>query len=206
MSELALVAELKKTPHAESYKEVHFDESRLRELQPPNERGNTRILDYINNGFSPDQIDRRLDVELQAPEVQRRLLDEFSPYSEQITPYIRTTQELSVYTQNGLRESSILDRPCLQSKINPEATDAMGRTNIERMAAGRAPIDENGDPVNLHHIGQREQSPLAELPDRVHKQYDAVLHDKTIPTEVHGLGNNWNEERSQYWRERVKNL
>jgi hypothetical protein len=206
MSELALVAESKNTLNAEANTETHFNESRARELQPTNERGNTRILDYINNGLFPDQMDRRLEVDLQAPEVQRRLLNEFSPYSDQITPYIRTTQELSVYTQNGLRESSIFDRPCLQSEINLEATDAMGRTNVERMAAGRAPIDENGDPVNLHHIGQREESPLAELPDRVHKQYDAVLHDKTIPTEVHGLGNNWNEERSQYWRERVKTL
>jgi hypothetical protein len=170
------------------------------------ENANGRIVEHIRNGLLPEHIEKRLDADLQQPEVQRQLIGEFSPYSEQITPHIRTTQELSVYTRNGLQEAKILDRPCLQLKIDPTRTDAMGRSNIERTAAGRPAIDENGDPVNLHHIGQKEDSPLAELPDRVHKECDGVLHEKSRPTEVHGEGNNWNEERFQYWSERATTL
>ena len=190
----------------ESRQEGRIQEAKPSETSSVVVEANNRIIEHINNGLRPEQIDKRLESELQQPEVQRQLINEFSPYSDQINPCIKTTQELSVYARNGLQESKILDRPCLQLDIDPERTDAMGRSNMDRMAAGRAPIDENGDPVNLHHIGQKENSPLAELPDRVHKECDAVLHDKTMPTEVHGDGNHWNEERSQYWRERATTL
>jgi hypothetical protein len=206
MSELVLPAVSQAPSVREILQEAHVQESIASERHHDGETENRRIVDHINNGLSPEQIDNRLNSELQQPEVQRQLIDELSPYTDQITPYIKTTQELSVYTQNGLQESKILDRPCLQLDINPETTDAMGRSNRERMEAGRAPIDENGDPVNLHHIGQKENSPLAELPDRVHKECDAVLHDKSIPTEIHGEDSNWNVVRSQYWRERASTL
>jgi A nuclease of the HNH/ENDO VII superfamily with conserved LHH len=170
------------------------------------ENANLEIVEHINNGLSLEQIDKRLDAELQQPEMQRQLIKEFSPYSEQLNPHFRTTQEVSVYTRTGLQEVKIRDYSCLQLKIDPNRCDAMGRSNMERTAAGRAAIDENGDPVNLHHIGQKENSPLAELPDRVHKEFDSVLHDKSISTEVHGDGSNWNVERAQYWKERSLTL
>ena len=209
MSELASTA-VSEAPSLKAAAEVR-QEGQLTEAKPSEtpsvvEAANSKILDHIDNGLRLEQIDKRLESELQQPEVQRQLIDEFSPYSEYINPYIKTTQALSVYTRLDLQESKILDRPCLQLKIDPDKTDAMGRTNVERTASGRAAIDENGDAVNLDHIGQKKDSPLAELPHRVHKECDAVLHDKSIQTEVHGDGNNWNFERSQYWRERSTTL
>lgn len=205
LTSLALKEPLLPKPN-EISQESHLNECKLSETNTLNGGENTKIIEYINDGLLPEQIDNRLDANIQQPEVQRLLINEFSPYSEQLNSYVRSTQELSVYTRNGLQESQVNDRSCLQMKIDPECTDAMGRTNAERMAAGRAPIDENGDAVNLHHIGQKEYSPLAELPDREHKVCDAILHDKSIPTEVHGPGNNWDETRNQYWKERSLSL
>jgi hypothetical protein len=182
-------------------------ESQLQDVKPSvessnPETSNARITESINNGSSPEHIDRRLQSELQHPDVQRQLINEYSPYSSEINRFIRTTDELSVYTRNGLQEGVIAGRPCLLMKIDPDKCDAMGRLNPERAALGRAPLDQNNDSINLHHIGQKEDSPLAELPDRVHKECDGILHDKSIATEVHGEGNNWRAQSAEHWKER----
>jgi hypothetical protein len=190
----------------EGHIQDHIKELKQSESPSAGLDANGRIIEYIHNGLRPEQIDKRLESQLQRTEVQRALINEISPYSDRINSSIKTTQELAVYIRNNLQESNILDRPCLQLNIDPQKTDEMGRSNMDRMATGLAPIDENGDSVNLHHIGQKENSPLAELPDRVHKEYDAILHDKTISTEVHGPGNRWNEQKSQYWQERARTL
>jgi len=193
-------------PVGEVNQEGHTHESKPSESPTAIENGNAKISEYIENGLSPEQIDNRLESQLQNPEVQRELINEFSPYSEKINSCISTFKELQVYTKLDLKESVIGDRPCLLLKIDPNRTDAMGRNNVARTASGSAAIDENGDSVNLHHIGQKSDSPLAELPDRVHKENDSILHDKSKSTEVHGEGSNWNEVRPQYWRERSTTL
>jgi hypothetical protein len=156
----------------------------------------------IRNGLSPEQIEQRVSEKLEAPDVQRALIQEFSPYSDQINDNIRTLPELEIYKSQNLREDVVHGRPCLIAKIDPKLTDAMGTTNAERMAAGRAPVDENGDSMHLHHIGQKESSPMAELKAEIHQKYDSFLHDKSISSEVHGAGNNWNAQRSAYWSAR----
>ena len=68
-----------------------------------------------------------------------------------------------------------------------------------------APLDKEGRPYNLHHIGQKADSPLAELRDVVHKQNDGILHDKTVSTEVHDGRINWAEQRANHWKKRFYN-
>ena len=72
-------------------------------------------------------------------------------------------QIFNVKVQNeGLVESTVNDRTVLKdTSINPDLIDEKGRTNLERMEKGLAPIDENGKPYNLHHIGQNADSLLA---------------------------------------------
>ena len=214
LTELPLTA-VSEAPFLKSVGEVRQEgsvqEAKHSETLSAVENANVKIVEHINNGLTLEQIDKRLDAEFQQPEVQRQLIKEFSPYSEQLNSHFRTTQELSVYTRTGLQENKMLaktlDLPSfLELKVDPNRTDAMGCSNKERTALGRAAIDENGDPVNLHHIGQKADSPLAMLPDRVHKEYDSVLHDKSISSEVHGDGSKWNFERTQIWKEISKTL
>jgi hypothetical protein len=192
----------------EILQEGHIQETKNSETHAAVDVANTKILDHISNGTLPKHIENRLEGKLQKPEIQQELISEFSPYSDGINLYISTIDELTVYTQNDLQESysNALERPCLKANIDPERTDAMGRSNVERTAVGLAPVDENGDAFNLHHIGQKHNSPLAELPDRIHKECDALLHDKTIATEVHGEDSNWNAIRAKYWKERSPTL
>ena len=130
-----------------------------------------------------------------------------SKYSTDVNEYVSTTKELKVYQNENLEEDKINDRMILKNNdINLNFKDVKGRTNLDRMKKGLAPLDEDGRPYNLHHIGQKADSPLAELKDNVHKKNDAVLHDKNIPTEVHGGDINWDRERSNHWKARAKKI
>jgi hypothetical protein len=50
----------------------------------------------------------------------------------------------------------------------------MGRTNLDRMLQGLAPLDEHGISFELHHIGQNENATLAMLTQSQHD--NPVLH------------------------------
>jgi hypothetical protein len=90
--------------------------------------------------------------------------------------------------------------------INPNLIDKEGRTNIQRMKRGLAPIGPDGEPVNLHHITQSNDSSIAEITDNFHKIYQGPIHinPNTIPS---GIDRNqfraWKED---YWKNRAKDF
>ena len=79
----------------------------------------------------------------------------------------------------------------------------MGRTNEERANQGLAPIN-GGEVIELHHIGQHTDSPLAELTREEHrgKGNDAILHDKTKESEIDRQA--FAREKNNHWMERAK--
>ena len=109
----------------------------------------------------------------------RQLIQEASPYSEGITQRIRNPSEVDVYTQAGLREAVVNDRPCLvRPDIDLGIKDDFGLTNLERTERGLAPLDGTGKPVELHHIGQKHDAPLAELSHDQHRGNSGILHER----------------------------
>lgn len=137
------------------------------------------------------------------------IIKEASNYSEDVNNFIRNPMELKVYENANLHEGIVNDRVVLKTdEINLNLTDSMNKTNLERMKNGKAPIDEMGNSYNLHHIGQKANSPLAELRQSEHNIYDSVLHDKTIRTEIHSNTSdvNWSKERSEHWEARAKEI
>ena len=177
-------------------------------------------FDEINKKMSPNELLKnseklgisgdKFEIEGIKNEVaEKEKIAEKSNYSNEVNEKIRSVEELEVYQNEGLVESTVNDRTVLKdTSINPDLIDEKGRTNLERMEKGLAPIDENGKPYNLHHIGQNSDSPLAELKDEVHKKNDAILHDKSKPTEVHGSNSevNWDKERSDHWKARAEEI
>lgn len=138
---------------------------------------------------------------------ERNRIDRQSKYSSDINEYISTTKELEIYQNENLEEGVINGRTVLKDNwINLNLKDARERTNLDRIKKGLAPLDEDGRPYNLHHVGQKADSPLAELKDSVHKKNDAILHNKNIPTEVHGSDINWDKGRSNQWKARAKKI
>lgn len=133
-----------------------------------------------------------------------------SPYSKAINDYIKTEKELKIYINARLKEAFVL-RPTLTFDVNPDYVTPTGATNLERMLHGDAPYDsKTGQVIQLHHIGQRYESPFAELPRILHigAETYSTLHDTTIES--------WrldkklirltNKEITEHWRKRGERL
>lgn len=75
-------------------------------------------------------------------------------------------------------------------------------TNIERMAAGNAPIGYDGKSVNLHHLLQTPEGPIVEVSNSFHKQYYSTIHMNTGKSPSLINRNEFNKWSSKYWMNR----
>lgn len=157
-----------------------------------------------------DDTDSNEDSEVDA-EAVRTEINEKSDYSAEVNDRISSVEELEVYQNANLKEETVDGRICLvRDDIDMEYVDPKtGSTNQELMEKGRAPYDaKTGERIELHHIGQESDSPLAELTaDSEHGDYYSALHTKE--------GESWrndskknnhynNVERPDHWKARVK--
>ena len=84
--------------------------------------------------------------------------------------------------------------------FDPNAVDTKGRTNIQRMEKGLAPIGRDGQSVNIHHIDQTNTSPLEEILESTHQQNNSVLHQNTGQSPSLIDRNPFNKWRNDYWK------
>ena len=130
-------------------------------------------------------------------------------WSSDIMDAIRSSDEARIYRDAGLVEASIGGRKALiRTDINWFQVDEFGLTNLQRISreSPLSPIAPDGQTVELHHIGQRRNSPLAELTTQEHRQggNDTILHNKSIASDAHAPGNTWDAERREYWKRRAE--
>ena len=81
-----------------------------------------------------------------------------------------------------------------------------GKTNVELMQAGRAPIGMDGKSINLHHMLQSDRGSIVEVTQTFHQKNSSVIHinPNTIPSGIdRGKFNKW---RSNYWKNRANNF
>lgn len=125
-------------------------------------------------------------------------------WSDEIIDAIGSMEEYEIYKNADLVEAEIDGKKCLiRNDIDWEQKDAMGRTNKERAELGLSPINKDGKVIELHHIGQHSDSPLAELTPDEHrgKGNDTILHDKTKESEIDRQA--FALERSSHWEARA---
>lgn len=111
--------------------------------------------------------------------------------------------ERQIYDEANLEAKEVNDRECLiRTDINPDETDGRGRTNLEKMMEGKAPI-VNGEPIDLHHIGQKNDGPLAELTRYgEHQSNSSILHEKRTDSEIDRT--EFGKERAAHWKARAE--
>ncbi|MDE6045153.1 MAG: HNH/ENDO VII family nuclease [Helicobacter sp.] len=157
-------------------------------------------------GISGNKIERASFLtEIQE---ERQAIREISPYSDSITNRLYSVQEAEFYIDKGMIEGEINGRKCLKNpEIDWNRIDEDGQTNMQRAELGKAPIANNGERYELHHVGGQQDSPLAELTTSEHRgenQY-TILHETGKESEVlHG--NNFREVRQSYWKARAQEI
>lgn len=137
-------------------------------------------------------------------EDEKKQIKEESGWSDEIIDALGSMEEYRIYKEAGLIEVEIGEKKCLIRKdIDWEQKDSLGRTNKERAEMGLSPINKDGKVIELHHIGQHADSPLAELTPEQHRGRgnDTVLHDKTKESEIDRQA--FASERSNHWETRA---
>lgn len=131
-------------------------------------------------------------------------IKERTGWFDEIVNAIGSLEEYDIYKNANLVQDEIGGKKCLiRNDIEWEQKDAMGRTNRERAEQGLSPINKEGKVIELHHIGQHADSPLAELTPQEHrgKGNDIILHDKTKESEIDRQF--FASERSTHWEVRA---
>lgn len=142
-------------------------------------------------------------------------------WSEDVIKSIRSMGEAMIYIRAGLKEKKIDGRAALiRSDINWPDYSIRRNTwlrnklanydkwaeynNADLIGEGFPPRDRNGDPYELHHIGQRQDSPFAELTWAEHMGdgNNTILHQMGKYSEIDREA--FDVEKSQYWRARYK--
>lgn len=138
-------------------------------------------------------------------ETQKNDLKEKTGWPESIINEIRTEDEAQIYQDAQLEVSSIEGKDCLIRTDIDYTQEVDGQTNLERMREGKCPYSTDGQKIELHHIGQNPNAPLAELTTIEHRgpENDMTLHDKTI-SESKIDREAFRSERMNYWKARAE--
>lgn len=156
------------------------------------------------NTNSSAEADESTKVKEGLTDEQKQRIKEETGWSDEIIDAIGSWQEYEIYKNAGLVEAEIDGKKCLiRNDIDWNRKDAFGRTNKERSEQGLSPLNKDGKPIELHHIGQHVDSPLAELTQEEHrgKGNDGILHNKNVNSEIDRTA--FANERSQHWQSRV---
>lgn len=225
LSEISEASEVKGMEEHEISKESNekFDklmgDDKLREVTPeqqdnrpklsPVERENkfNRLFE-IGDFFKKDTVQSELAnseyIEEDFTDEQKEKLRELTGWSDEILDASGSWEEAEIYMKADLKEVEINGKKCLiRDDIDLDQEDEDGITNRERMERGRPPITKDREEIELHHIGQKQSSPLAELTMEQHRGVgnDTILHDKTKETEIDR--NEFGKERHEHWKDRI---
>lgn len=125
------------------------------------------------------------------------MIQKESKYPLDVIKQIHSMDEYNVFKNANLKTEMINGKNALiRSDIDLTLVDSEGRTNLDRMAKGLAPIDKNGKSFELHHIGQEANGTLAILSTEEHDA--AVLHGYKIVSEIDR--NAFKKTREKFWK------
>jgi len=102
--------------------------------------------------------------------------------------------------------------------IDPNLTDSQGRTNLQRMQGLRdlgggwirrpiAPIGPDGESLQIHHMLQTQDGPLAEVTGSFHRNFFGILHINVGSGMPSGIDRSaFNSWKLSYWANRANDF
>jgi len=114
------------------------------------------------------------------------------------------------YIERELKDSSKIER--VEGKIvakrditfKPCQKDSLGKTNLERMQKGLAPIGTDGKSIELHHLKQKNNGIIIEVTNDEHNKYSKTLHRYKDESEIDRR--EFEKWKRKYWRQRAKDF
>jgi hypothetical protein len=166
--------------------------------------GRTMDLAELDKPFGLTQENREALPPL-SDETRERLKDK--DYPDAVLGAIDSEAEANIYEQAELEPTIVNGKDALiRTDIDYDKTNPLGESNLDRMKNGRPPLGPDNNPVELHHIGQKPDSPLAELSRAEHRSNgnDNILHNKLKESEIDR--NDFGAERAEYWKARAEQI
>lgn len=88
--------------------------------------------------------------------------------------------------------------------IDLKRVDKRGRTNLERMKTGLAPIGPDAESLDLHHMIQENEGALAEVTETFHRENYDTLHINPRGSRSNVNRPPFDAFRKRYWKNRAK--
>lgn len=144
------------------------------------------------------QLKRAVDSGLS---LNQAVIQSKSKYPVSVVKSIRNADEYAIYKKADLVPKEINGKPALIRKIDPKYVDSNGRTNLERMQKGEPPLDSNGVAYEVHHIGQKNDSPLAILTQTEHRSAgnNKILHPDRESSKIDRAA--FEKTKKAFWKE-----
>lgn len=188
---------------AENTKDTNEPDDKTSELVEEDKTAEMTSTEKTDGTVNDENTESNENDSSVSPEV-RAEINEKSNYSPEVNAYINSVEELEIYQKAGLEEVQINGRTCLiRSDIDmDQEVDEFGMTNADLIKEGYAPFDKNGHRIELHHIGQKDDAPLAELKFEEHRSSEtySILHDTSKESEINR--SEFNNEREAHWKSR----
>ena len=167
------------------------------------------VKEIRTEDINVEELDKPVDLELPRNELTplseetKEVLSE-ERYTDEVVESINSEEEAAIYRDAGLECQTVNGNDALiNTEIDLDQTDALGDTNLERMEKGKSPLDANGKPIELHHVGQKA---LAELTHAQHMEggNNTILHDTTKESEIDRGA--FAKEREAHWKARAEEI
>lgn len=134
---------------------------------------------------------------------QVALIQKESQYPVELIARFNTMDQYEICKNAGLTPKIINGKVALVREINLNYVDEVtGKTNLQLMQNGYAPVDSNGIKYQLHHIGQKTDSPLAILTQEEHigAGNNSIWHILTDGFENPSSQPDWQKIKSDFWK------
>ena len=175
-----------------------------KEANQSNNEGEAATEDKKNEGLTDEEKEK---------------IKEETGWSDEIIENIQNMKQYEILKNAGLKEVEVNGRKCLiKENVDLDYTDADGITNRQRMERGQPPLDsKTGKPIELHHLGQRADSPLVELTEEEHRTGDFEGGKKNQSLWHDNISESWRTDKQldnhyknvvkpEHWKARFKQL
>lgn len=175
------------------------------ELTEHTDAENTPMQDNAESTSATEDAEHAAETDAGLTDAEKSDLKSETGWSDEVVDAIKSKDEAELYKEAGLRDEKVDGRSCLvRDDIDMDQRDYRGRTNQERIAQHLSPINRDGEVVELHHVGQKQDSPFAELTTGQHRQdgHYKILHDTTKESEIDRTA--YATEKARHWEARAR--